>query len=1669
MRILVGSILFCVFSIVSVQAQMISGNDTLYGNEWINHSQIYLKIEISEDGMYQLDYSTMNQAGVPLSSIQGSHLQLFHFGKEIPLRVSTNGTFTANDVVTFFGEKNRSRLDSFLYASPTENLLNPYHSLFTDTSAYYLTWNTNVTGLRYQDVNNNLTSPPTKEDYFMYDYVEEYHNLHVKKRASGYIYDSKFEVEGFGSSYSNNRTIDYNINHIYASGPNSTATIQLGVAEDGAHHQTVSIDGNTMVDETFSGFRLKRYDLNITTASITNNSLQLKTQNDDNNKDKSSLSYFKLKYPRLFDFDNQDYFEFSIAASATDKYLEIDNFNAAGSLPVLIDLTNQISITAFYDATDNKVKVVLPPSTTQRRLVLYNPTSVPQPVSTLKPTSFIDFSQQNFDYIIISNARLYDDPNSNNNWVQEYADYRKTALGGGYNATVVDIADLYEQFGYGISRSPMPIRNFGHYIKHNWTNPKYVFIIGKAIEYPFIRTSSQLATQSEHFLVPTFGFVGADNLLLAPPNGNIPIIPLGRLAATTPAQVKVYLDKVKEHETNKLKPQTIAEKGWMKRVLHLGGGDPTIQTSIKNSLIAFGNDLAQSKYGAEVISFYKTSGDPIQISTSERIAEAINEGVSIMTFFGHSYAGGFDVSLDEPGFYENTGKYPLILSYGCYSGRIHSYAYSIGESFVFEPNKGSIAFISANGLATVPGLNVFGKEFYNQIGNELYNQGIGNALVATNQNTQQSTGNLVRQMTLHGDPAIRLNTHEGPDYLVDATSVATFPKTIDVQEDSFDLAFDVVNIGSHVPNTRMLLRINQELPTGELITIKIDTIPTPASISNFRYKLSTIGEVAVGLNKFYIDIDLNNEVNELPQPDAEMNNALVDNNGSLGFSVFFTSNNISPIYPVNFGIEGQASITLKALPSNILADQTTYIFELDTTTSFNSPIKMQQKITQAGGILEWQPSFLYQDSTVYYWRTSPDSVSAVGYNWKNSSFVYINGAGNGWNQSHYFQYENDTYYNTRLKSNTRKIHFIDDFKDVIIENPINSVLDKPEVFVNDTRIETFRQGPMANTDLFIVVLDSAEITPAIVNPPGGIYGSVNTHGSRSWNALAFKASTELERQDVINFLENIVPSNQYVLIMTLQISTTDSYFPEQWAADSINLGTNLFQVLEQQGATKIRQTEQRGSTPYIFLYQKDKAPLAEILSDTVTAKISHVEPIAGSWDEGYVESPLIGPAASWQNLNWQASSASNPQTDHYSLDVFGVKSNGEDTLLVGHVTDFDTTLTFINAEDFPYIKLKYNSLDTNFKTSAHLDYWRISYQGLPDVALVPNKHFEFYGDTLEQGELVRFAIAVENISPYAIDTLSLKYTLTDVNNNKTIKYGQLHPMNGGDTLHTSVIFETATLRALNSLTLEVNDNQSQAEQYFTNNTAIKNFFVQEDKRHPTLDVTFDGEHIIEGDIVSTQPQILLKLRDDNPYLALNDTSSFKIWIIDPEGNQRRYYNDGQTIIFYPADENDLLDENSAKIEFNPNFSVDGIYQLIVQAQDRTGNSSGNIDYKVSFEIVTESMISHVLNYPNPFTTSTQFVFTLTGNQVPDDMRIQIYTVSGRLIREITKEELGRLHIGLNRTEFRWDGTDQFGDRLANGVYLYRVIATMDGEQMDNYYTPAVQYIHNGFGKMVLMR
>lgn len=112
----------------------------------------------------------------------------------------------------------------------------------------------------------------------------------------------------------------------------------------------------------------------------------------------------------------------------------------------------------------------------------------------------------------------------------------------------------------------------------------------------------------------------------------------------------------------------------------------------------------------------------------------------------------------------------------------------------------------------------------------------------------------------------------------------------------------------------------------------------------------------------------------------------------------------------------------------------------------------------------------------------------------------------------------------------------------------------------------------------------------------------------------------------------------------------------------------------------------------------------------------------------------------------------------------------------------------------------------------------------------------------------------------------------------------------------------------------------------------------------------------------------------------------------------------------------------------------GDYRLELSAADTRNNTS---TAEIAFRVVDPASpaISNLLNYPNPFTTTTSFYFDGTRPGQPTDVLIQIFTVDGQLVKTIRRFEASpSLRFG----PYPWDGRDDWGRRLARGVYFYRV-------------------------------
>lgn len=1685
MRKLLLPLLFVFCLAGNVQAQL--------NNSWIDYSKTYYKFLVPTDGLHRISQPVLS--GIGLGNVPAEQFQLWRNGKQVRIYTSAStGPLGSNGYIEFLGKRNTGEEDTPLYRDPYNQLTDSF-SLHNDTAAYFLTVNPAGGNLRFEtaanNVNGNTLSP---EPYFMrtvsHAYKEKY-NRGYAAIVGEYVYSSSFEqgegwtsndaVPGFDLTY------EFNQLNVYTAGPANSLSVYISAFGNALYTRNlrVKLFNNVVLDSQMNYFTIikKRIDnLPLSYLQSPNYVPVYMNGTSTNPIDRIVVGEIALTYPSTFNFSLKKKYSFNLGPSSVGNYLEIESFDYGVTPPVLYSLNDGKRYEADLSVA-GKIRFVLPPSTDpKRQFILMNvESSNITNVASLSVKNFVNLTQTSNqgDYLIISNSALYNDGNGVN-YVDLYRQYRASVAGGSYNAKVFNIEELNDQFAFGIRKHPSAIRDFIRYADRNFTvKPKYAFIIGRGLSSLEYRENAENPVTEKLDLVQTFGWPASDVLLACEPGKNVPLFPIGRLSAVNGTEVKQYFEKVKEYEQVQATPSgAIADKAWMKNIMHIVGGADSLEDDLFNSYLNGYKAIAEdSLFGASVSTFRKASTAAVQQATGQQIEQLISDGVSVISYFGHSSANTLAFNLSSPELYNNPRKYSFFDVSGCSAGNFFIFDptrltgnLSISEKYVLADHRGSIGFLASTHLGIPPFLNFYNTQYYNQFAKTMYGNTIGNQIRQVLNNLGSNPAALdyytrihLEEINLNGDPAIKINAFAQPDFVVEDQLVRVSPSVITVADNNFNVSVKMMNIG-RVVNDSMRVIVKRQLPNDTIQVLYNQVVPAIKNIDSLSFTIPINSITDKGLNKLIVSLDTDSRITE----SYETNNTLTKE-----FYIF--EDEIRPVYPYNYSIVHNQNITFSASTANALGGQRQYVMEIDTTENFNSAFKKQYTTNGVGGLIQFTPgNITFTDSTVYYWRTSMVPLGTNPQIWNGSSFVYIAGSSDGFSQSHYYQHLKSTFSNTIGLDADRLYRFRQIPRNLLIRTGLYPYISYDRINVNIDFDQVEYYGCKYGSLQFLVY-DSSTLQPMHnYNTAGsGRFGSwpiCDPYADGSRHFFEFPYTDPVYRKKAMDFLDSI-PSGSYVSITNLGWTGNTSFISE-WQADAslYGAGNTLYHKLKALGFTKIDSFYK--NLPFLFVYQKGMASFTpkQTMGATEEDQVEETYVLASKYKDGTIESPAFGPATAWRTLHWWPKSLPPAENDTTTVQVFGIRSNGARDLLATVTTQaLDTTLAFINASVYPYLKLKMYTKDEISTTPAQLKYWRINADYVKEGAVAPNIFYSMK-DTVDQGEKINFALAFKNISPVGFDSIKIKFVITDRNNAPhVISLPKAKPILQGDTVTVRYSIDTKDYPGNNTLYLMFNSDADQPEQALFNNFVYKDFYVKEDKFNPLLDVTFDGVHILNRDIVASKPEIMVKLKDESRFMALSDTALLKVQVRYPDGTLHNYFF-GPEMIFTPA--NLTSGQNTATIEFKPYFPDDGEYELIVSGKDVVGNRAGNLEYRVTFTVINKPMISNMLNYPNPFTTSTAFVFTVTGSEVPQNIRIQIMTITGKVVREITKAELGPIHIGRNITEFKWDGTDSYGQKLGNGVYLYRVITNLDGKSLDKYKADGDRtdkYFNKGYGKMYLMR
>jgi hypothetical protein len=401
---------------------------------------------------------------------------------------------------------------------------------------------------------------------------------------------------------------------------------------------------------------------------------------------------------------------------------------------------------------------------------------------------------------------------------------------------------------------------------------------------------------------------------------------------------------------------------------------------------------------------------------------------------------------------------------------------------------------------------------------------------------------------------------------------------------------------------------------------------------------------------------------------------------------------------------------------------------------------------------------------------------------------------------------------------------------------------------------------------------------------------------------------------------------------------------------------------------------------------------------------------------GTLTTVQIGPAKRWKSVTIDAVG-----TGALTTRIVGVRADGISDTLTSTTQRGAIDLSSVDARRYP--RLIVSDAFSN-DTTLRVRSLAFEYTPSPELAIVPGTLRADHDSTL-QGDPIRVIARVINLSRVeGADSVWVRVRPIGedrIDPSDSTLVDRLAPLEARDV---PVGINTDRLRGEHTVAYTVNPQDIPAEPYRSNNERTRTIRVGSDSVAPSIEVYVDGHRLMPNDYVSPYARFEIRLVD-NSSLRLDSTSLRAF--VDAE----RYQAGDADVSFDPT-----TGENRVRgvLRFVPRDTLaSGSHTLLVFARDASdnGDSTGLIYFNVEHAL----KLVHVVNVPNPFVDRTFFTFMIGGASPPHDGEIAVFTASGRRVKTIHLNAAD-LHLGFNTVP--WDGRDEDGDRMANGVYLYRV-------------------------------
>jgi hypothetical protein len=660
------------------------------------------RVVTEKEGIYELSYSVLAQAGVPLNMVAPDKFHLYYNGVEAAIYVTgaSDNVFGPGDSILFYGVANQDRYSRY--------------------NVYWLSHG-GPSGLRMGTQPNFGSGGTPIADYPAQVSVED--NLSYVSSLplqSGYDhwYGPRLTAVGDGAVARR----DIPVASSNASVNSSTATLTLAAAGNvyGSHHVRIYVNGAQVSDQTWSGRTYTTISAEFDRSLLTSpqSTIRIELINDAPGQSVSMIyiDWLKLAFRRNLVAENDRIYFTNSNVGATSYVIQdfsTDNLE-------LYDVTDPTKVTRIEAAiADGEASYTLI-QTGERRYLAQSPGHRLAP-TRLEKASVSDLlnPSSGADLIIITHKDFLAE-------AQSLAQFRTDQ---GVRVRVVDVQDVYDQFSFG-RVSALAIRDFLRHAYQTWPAPAPAYVLLMGDGHYDLR--GNLATSGPvyipPFLVnvdPDLGETAADNRFVTVAGDDIlPDMHIGRLPAETAADARAMVEKVFAYSA------APATDGWNTNMLFVtdnlqGGGG-----SFYNFSDAIYSGTVQSASGETPLipeeynrtRLYMGQDCPSEspsLVCQQQILERMNEGTLFVSYVGHGakqfWAEEKLLTLGALAQLNNGGRLPVMLPMTCLEGYFHEPGLlqsSLGEHIVRMPVVGALASWSPTGFGLVTGHDYLERGFF---------------------------------------------------------------------------------------------------------------------------------------------------------------------------------------------------------------------------------------------------------------------------------------------------------------------------------------------------------------------------------------------------------------------------------------------------------------------------------------------------------------------------------------------------------------------------------------------------------------------------------------------------------------------------------------------------------------------------------------------------------------------------------------------------------------------------------------------------------------------------------------------------------------------------------------------------------------------------------------------